>query len=166
MSPTTTRRRSGAETFSALAANAEPGSATARFVTAVSKLHARAYRASRGRVGARMGDAQVCLLTTTGRRSGQSRRTTIGCARLGEDLVLVASNSGADRHPAWYLNLRDAPHVRVRLGRTESAGIARTATGEERDRLWQMITAAAPVMDDYQRRTARELPVVVITPIG
>jgi F420H(2)-dependent quinone reductase len=150
--------------FSSLGASAAPGSRTARLVDAVSRAHARTYRASGGRLGASMGGAAVALLTTTGRRSGQLRSTAVGCLQLGDDVVVVASNGGRDAHPAWYLNLVDDPRVRVRVGRREHPAAARTAVGAERERLWAAVVAAAPVMDGYQRGTGRELPVVVLSP--
>lgn len=153
-----------AERFSSLAATAAPGSRTARLVDAVSRAHARTYRATGGRLGASMGGAAVALLTTTGRRSGQPRSTTVGCLQLGDDVVVVGSNGGRDAHPAWYLNLVDDPRVVVRVGRTERTATARTAVGTERERLWAAVVAAAPVMDGYRRRTSRVLPVVVLGP--
>ncbi|TXR52919.1 nitroreductase family deazaflavin-dependent oxidoreductase [Quadrisphaera setariae] len=150
--------------FSDLAASTAPGSRTARLVDAVSRAHARTYRASGGRLGASMGGTAVALLTTTGRRSGQPRSATVGCLRTGDEVVVVASNAGRDAHPAWYLNLLDDPRVTVRIGRAEHRATACTAVGSERQRLWAAVVAAAPVMDDYRKRTSRVLPVVVLSP--
>jgi deazaflavin-dependent oxidoreductase (nitroreductase family) len=104
------------------------------------------------------------LLTTRGRKSGLLRRTALIYGRTGDDYVVVASQGGDPRHPAWYLNLAADPTVHVQVRADEFAARARTATGEERARLWRAMTAVWPAYDDYQRKTDREIPVVVLTP--
>lgn len=105
------------------------------------------------------------LLTTRGRRSGQLRRTALIYGRAGDAYVVVASQGGAPKHPAWYLNLEADPRVHVQVGAEELDARARTATGEERAALWPELAAIWPAYEDYQRRTDREIPVVVLDPV-
>jgi deazaflavin-dependent oxidoreductase (nitroreductase family) len=102
------------------------------------------------------------LLTTRGRRSGKLRRTVLVYAQDGERYVLAASNAGADRHPAWYLNLVADPHVTVQAGARAFAATARTATAQEKPRLWELIVAMMPSYQGYQEATSRDIPVVII----
>jgi deazaflavin-dependent oxidoreductase (nitroreductase family) len=102
------------------------------------------------------------LLTTRGRRSGQLRRTALIYGRAGDAYVVVASQGGDPRHPAWYLNLEADPDVHVQVRADEFDARARTATGEERARLWREMARIWPAYDDYQGRTDREIPVVVL----
>ncbi|MEV4640463.1 nitroreductase/quinone reductase family protein [Actinoplanes sp. NPDC049548] len=104
------------------------------------------------------------LLTTRGRRSGRLRRAALVYVRDGRDFVVVASNAGADRHPAWYLNLVADPDVTVQVGRRTFRATARTATAAEKPPLWERVVAAMPSYQRYQESTAREIPVVIITP--
>jgi deazaflavin-dependent oxidoreductase (nitroreductase family) len=104
------------------------------------------------------------LLTTTGRRSGMKRRTALIYGRDNTDYVLVASNGGTPDHPAWYLNLEADPEVEVQVLDATLPATARTVTGEERERLWALMRQIWPSYDDYQTRTDREIPVVVVTP--
>ena len=106
------------------------------------------------------------LLTTRGRKSGVLRRTALIYGRDGDAYVVVASQGGRPQHPAWYLNLDADPQVHLQVGATELDARARTATGEERARLWRAMASIWPAYDDYQARTEREIPVVVLTPTG
>jgi deazaflavin-dependent oxidoreductase (nitroreductase family) len=130
----------------------------------VTAAHAAVYRASKGRVGSRIGANQVCLLTTTGRTSGQPRTTPLTLFPRGEDLVVVASNNGSDRHPAWYHNLRADPRVQVQIGGVVRPMIARTVTDEERAVIWPDIVASAKAFGGYERKTDRAIPVVLLSP--
>lgn len=109
----------------------------------------------------------VLLLTTTGRRTGRARRTVLTTPVHDDDrIVLVASYGGDDRHPAWFLNLRDAPDVTVAMeGRTRSM-TARIASDEEKGDLWLRIVAAYGGYGSYQGRTDRDIPVVILEPPG
>ncbi len=104
------------------------------------------------------------LLTTTGRRSGVKRRTALIYGRDNADYVVVASKGGAPEHPAWYLNLEADPQVEVQGLDAVVPATARTATGEERERLWALMRLIWPAYDEYQTPTEREIPVVVLTP--
>ncbi|RKF25604.1 nitroreductase family deazaflavin-dependent oxidoreductase [Micromonospora globbae] len=102
------------------------------------------------------------LLTTRGRRSGALRRTALIYGRDGDDYLVVASQGGAPRHPAWYLNLLADPRAEVQVGAERFTARARTATPEEKPRMWETMAKIWPAYDDYQARTDREIPVVVL----
>jgi deazaflavin-dependent oxidoreductase (nitroreductase family) len=106
----------------------------------------------------------VLLLTTTGRRSGKARTTPLTFFRDGRDLVVIASNGGADRAPDWSVNLRQDPRAVVQIGTDRLSVEARTATPEERERLWVGITATYAGYAAYQRKTKRRIPVLILTP--
>ena len=128
----------------------------------VGRVHRRVYEATGGRLGARLAGLDMCLLTTTGRRSRQLRTTPLSCFPRGGAVVVVASNGGQDRHPAWWLNLQRDPHGRVRVGREEWAIRAREATASERSDLWPWLVKSNPPYAKYQERTEREIPVVML----
>jgi F420H(2)-dependent quinone reductase len=124
-----------------------------------------AYRLSGGRVaGHVLGNAPICLLTTTGRRSGRQRTVPLLYVPDGDDLVVVASHGGMGSHPAWYLNLLANPSATVQVGSTTRRVRARHATTAERRRLWPTLTAAYPHFDAYQERTSRRIPVMILSP--
>ena len=104
------------------------------------------------------------LLTTTGRKSGVKRRTALIYGRDNADYVIVASKGGSDEQPAWYLNLQADPEVELQVLDAVLPVVAHTATGEERERLWALMRQTWPAYDEYQTRTDREIPVVVLTP--
>ena len=136
--------------------------ATARFWTG---LHEAAFRASNGLLFNRFFGMPVVMLTTTGRKSGQPRTTMLTSpVQDGDRIVLVASYGGDDRHPAWFLNLRDNPHVEVMMdGRTRRMR-ARIASREEKAALWPRVTASYWGYAQYQRQTARDIPLVILEP--
>lgn len=125
-------------------------------------LHRFLYTVSGGRVGSRIWGLEILLLTTTGRKSGHPRTVPLCSLRDGESFVVIASYGGLDRSPAWWLNLQSEPRATVQLGRTTHDVMAREATPIERERLWAQVTARAPGYLDYQRRTARRIPVVLL----
>jgi F420H(2)-dependent quinone reductase len=135
----------------------QPGKAIGRAVmTAMVWL----YRRSGGRVAGTMKGAPVLLLTTTGRRSGRPWTTPVIYQADGDGWVVIASNGGQPRHPAWWLNLRANPAGTIEI-RRESVPVTATAVdGAERDRLWQVMTAVYPGYDGYAARTTRRIPVV------
>lgn len=130
----------------------------------IGTCHRRLYRLSGGRLGASVRGGPVLLLTTIGRRSGRARTWPLCYLPLGDDVVVVASAASAERHPAWFRNLRARPTVRVQLGRETHTMRARVAEGAERARLWARFTERYPVCERYQQQTRRRLPVVVLTP--
>ena len=122
----------------------------------MSKTHLLVHRLSRGRLLGRVAGMPVLLLTTTGRRSGKARTTPLTFFRDGANLVVIASNGGADRPPDWSLNLQQNPRAVVKIGTDELTVQARTASSEERERLWVGITATYSGYARYQgRRRAR-----------
>ncbi len=135
-----------------------------RAIRGMSKAHLALHRLSRGRLLGRVAGMPVLLLTTTGRRSGKPRTTPLTFFRDGANLVVIASNGGADRPPDWSLNLQQNPAAEVEIGTAQLGVEARTATAEERERLWVEITATYSGYAAYQRKTARAIPVVILTP--
>ena len=130
----------------------------------VTRLHAWVYRRSGGRLLGRMGGQPVLLLQTTGRRSGQTRTTPVQYLADGDTFVVVASNAGAARPPAWYLNLRADPHVRVEVGARSVDVRAHEATGPQRAELWQRLTAVNRYLERAARKAGRDLPLLVLVP--
>ncbi len=123
------------------------------------------YRASGGRLGGRfLRGAPVMLLTTIGRRSGEPRIAPLIYLEDGDNVVTVASKGGSARHPLWYRNLQANPDVEVQIGADKRKLRARIASVEEKDRLWPRLTMIYPDYDDYQARTDRDIPVVILEP--
>ncbi|MER5989289.1 nitroreductase/quinone reductase family protein [Streptomyces sp. NPDC001787] len=120
------------------------------------------FRANGGKAGGPFEGGNLLLLTTTGARSGAERTTPLGYVRHGDTLLLVASNLGAPAHPAWYHNLLARPVVRVELGTRTFEALAVPAEGARRDELFAHAVRAEPGYGDYQERTSRVLPVVVL----
>jgi deazaflavin-dependent oxidoreductase (nitroreductase family) len=127
--------------------------------------HVRRYRETDGEVGAIWNGAPALLLTTTGRRTGQPTTTPLIYGRDGDAYVLVASQGGAPDHPGWYRNLVRTPEVELQVRADHVRGRARTASGEERERLWRAMAEIWPPYDTYATRTDREIPVVVVEPV-
>jgi deazaflavin-dependent oxidoreductase (nitroreductase family) len=128
--------------------------------------HRALYRASGGRIGAKLGSLDHLLLTTTGRRSGLPRQHPLACFRDGDDWIVVASKGGADDQPAWYLNLQAKPEVQIQQGSRRERRRARTADPAERARLWPDLVRLNPAFESYAKRTAREIPVVILESIA
>jgi deazaflavin-dependent oxidoreductase (nitroreductase family) len=103
---------------------------------------------------------RLILLTTVGARSGQQRTTPMMFHQDGGQILVVASNMGADQDPNWYRNLRADPQVAVEIGNEKYHAIARTVEGPERDRLWTILTTNYPFFADHQAQVARTIPVV------
>lgn len=125
--------------------------------------HVRRYRESGGADG-HVGAAGLkhLLLTTTGRHSGEQRTTPLIYGQDGDRYVIVASVGGADRHPAWYLNLVADPKVEVQVGADRFTANARPAGAAERPALWKLMAGLFPNYDQYQSLTKREIPVVIL----
>jgi deazaflavin-dependent oxidoreductase (nitroreductase family) len=134
---------------------------------AMNRVHRLVLRVSGGRVGGKVSGMPVLELTTTGRRSGLPRTTVLSSPyQEGSTVVLVASRGGDDRDPAWFLNLRDHPEVTVSMqGQPPQPMRAEVAGPDERARLWPLLTAAHSNYAGYQKKTAREIPVVLVRPI-
>ncbi len=125
--------------------------------------HVRVYRETAGQRGYDWRGTTILLLTTNGRNSGEPRTTPLIHRTDGDRWVVVASKGGAPAHPSWYENLQADPDATIEV-REETVPVrASTAQGEERDRLWALMSEVWPAYDDYQTRTDREIPVVVLT---
>jgi len=126
------------------------------------RLHAAVYRATDGLVGGSAGRLTNLLLTTTGRKSGERRTVPLAYVADGERFVVVASNGGADRHPAWWLNLLANPRATVQVRHLTVDVTAREATPVEHTRLWPHLKSVNPFFAQYERMTGRRIPVVVL----
>ena len=130
-------------------------------------VHTFAYRATRGAVGHRIpGLPPMLLLEHLGAKSGQRRTSPLAYVRDGEDIVLVASKGGHSRNPAWYHNLRAHPEATVQVGSERRPVRAREATASERKRLWPMAVRTYSGYREYQERTDRQIPLMVLEPRG
>lgn len=129
-------------------------------------LHTLAYRATRGVVGHRIPGirAPMLLLDHVGAKSGKRRTSPLLYIPDGDRYAIIASKGGHPRHPAWFHNLRANPEVEVQAGSRRVAVRARVATGAERERLWRRAVELYRSYADYQARTEREIPVVVLEP--
>jgi deazaflavin-dependent oxidoreductase (nitroreductase family) len=133
-------------------------------IRGLSQAHLAVHRVTGGCVLGSVAGMPVLLLTTTGRRSGKARTTPLTFFRDGTDLVVIASNGGADRPPDWSLNLQQTPRAVVQIGSDKLVVTARPASGQQRERLWVVITATYAGYARYQERTTRRIPVVLLTP--
>jgi deazaflavin-dependent oxidoreductase (nitroreductase family) len=124
--------------------------------------HVRRYEETNGEVGRVWNGAPVLVLTTTGAKTGKERKHALIYARNGDDVIVVASKGGAPEHPQWYDNLVANPDVRVQVGADRYDAVARTASPDEKARLWPLATQVWPSYDDYQQKTDRDIPVVVL----
>jgi deazaflavin-dependent oxidoreductase (nitroreductase family) len=121
------------------------------------------FRANEGRVGGNFDGAPLLLLHTTGAKSGQSRVNPVMYQADGERLAVFASKGGAPTNPDWYYNILANPHAHVEVGTDAFDVIARVAEGEERKRIWQRQKERYPGFAAYERRTSRQIPVIVLT---
>jgi deazaflavin-dependent oxidoreductase (nitroreductase family) len=128
------------------------------------KLNVPVYRLTGGRVGGRVGRAPVLLLTTTGRKSGQPRTAPVVYLADGERYVVIGSNAGNARTPAWSLNLKANPDAEVEIGRERRPVKARVTEGTERAELWRRHNEQYAGFDDYEARTDRDIAVFVLEP--
>ena len=125
-------------------------------------FHTTVYRLSRGRFLGKLRGAPVLLLTTTGRRTGARRTRPLMYLTEGEAYVIVASNNGGPRNPAWYRNLQSNPNATLEVRGRKLSVRAETAQGAERERLWAAFTGAYAFYMRYQEKTDRQIPVVVL----
>ena len=130
----------------------------------ITRLHRFVYSKSGGAIGGRLPGKRFLLLTTVGRRTGLRRVMPLLFVPHDRHFLVVASNAGDARPPAWYLNLEAQPRARVQVEGEHHEVVARRADGEERDALWPKLEAAYPPYRSYRQRTTREIPVVVLEP--
>ena len=124
--------------------------------------HVARYRATDGEEGHDWQGTQTLVLTTTGRKSGEQRDAALIYAPHGDAYAIVASKGGADAPPAWYLNLDADPDVEVQVWGDRFKAKARTASAEEKAEIWPTMTGEWPAYDEYQKKTDREIPVVLL----
>jgi F420H(2)-dependent quinone reductase len=127
--------------------------------------HAAIYRATNGIIGHRFpGSPPMLLLDHVGARSGTKRTTPLAYVSDGDDVILVASKGGYPRNPAWFHNLMANPDTSIQIGSSHRQVHAKLASPEERGRLWPKVVKAYGGYEDYQRRTDREIPLVILEP--
>ena len=124
------------------------------------------YELTDGRIGERLGPITMLLLRTRGRRTGQRRTAALLYLRDGDRYVVIGSKGGSDIPPAWLLNLEANPGVEVQVGRRRFRAHARIARGSQRTRLWNAAVRIWPSYADYQARTERQIPVVLLEPVS
>jgi deazaflavin-dependent oxidoreductase (nitroreductase family) len=127
-------------------------------------LHAGIYRLSGGKLGGSMAGTRVLLLTTTGRKSGKTFTTPLGCFEYQGGYLIVASNAGQASHPGWYFNLQNNPRVTVQVMDKEMPVTAEVLSGEARSLAWQQVISRAPNYAAYAKKTNREIPLVLLRP--
>jgi F420H(2)-dependent quinone reductase len=133
----------------------------------VLRVHEAIYKGTDGRIGHKMIGVPTLLLRTTGRRSGATRTNGLVYARDGDDYLVVPSNGGADKPPAWLHNLRANPEVEIQIGRDRQNGVARIVEPSDPDyeRLWKIVNENnRDRYYAYQKQTSRPIPVVAVTP--
>lgn len=131
------------------------------FVGAFIALNVSLYRLSGGRIMGTFGGAPILLLTTRGRKSGRSRTVPLVYIKQDASFAVVASYAGSPKHPSWYLNLVANPNVELQVGSERFGALARTASAEEKSRLWPQFVAIYPRYEDYRKRTMRDIPLVI-----
>jgi deazaflavin-dependent oxidoreductase (nitroreductase family) len=122
------------------------------------------YRLTGGKIGGSMGGSRVLLLTTTGRKSGKVHTLPLGCFDHKEGYVIVASNGGLPTNPAWYHNLKSNPHVTVQVMDKVLSVTAEELSGEARTQAWQHVITTAPSYAGYEKKTTREIPLILLRP--
>lgn len=129
------------------------------------RLNVWVYQISNGHIGSKLGIQSVLLLYSIGRKSGKKRTTTLSYYRDGENYLVVGSNWGKESHPDWYYNLVQQPRAQIQVGSTTINIEAHQAGEDEYDRLWQLVIRNNTQYIQYQQRTKRRIPIMVLTPI-
>lgn len=150
------------KTMETTARQGGPGIRTAFRLAAL--VHCALYRASGGRLGGSANGVPLALLTTRGRKSGRLHTRPVGYVTEGDTLLLVASVGGMPWNPGWYYNLRADPHVTITIGRRSRAMFAETQEGPDRERSWERVVRDYPVFERYQRKVARQIPIIRLRP--
>lgn len=135
-------------------------------IKAVSALHECWYRMTGGLIGGNVLGTPILLLTTTGSKTGRRHTTPLVYLEDGDSLVVIASNGGNPKHPAWWSNLKRDPQGEVQVGPRRMAVLAEEAQGQERERLWQAAVDLYSGYAGYQESTDRRIPVVLLRPAG
>ena len=129
-------------------------------------IHIFLFRISGSKIGNRIARLDVLLLTTKGSKTGKPRTIPLGYLEDNSDYVIIASSGGSEKHPAWFFNLKSNPQVTIEVKGKAMQAIAEPAVAENRKRLWSKLIEVAPLYERYQRRTAREIPLVLLHPIS
>ena len=129
------------------------------------RAHIKEFVESDGKKGSVWLGAPALLLVTRGRKTGKLHRTGLIYGRDGKNYLLVASAGGAPKHPLWYLNLVQNPEVELQVGADRIEGRARTASNEEKPRLWKIMAGLFPRYNEYQAKTSREIPLIIVEPV-
>lgn len=136
------------------------------FTRGVTLLHKELFRRTGGKIGGQVGKTTMMLLTTTGRKSGEPRTTPLNCISDGDRYLAVASYGGDDRDPQWFKNLQANPEATIQVGADTIPVTASVATPEEKKTLWPKVVSAYKGYEGYQRKTDRDIPVVILTPLA
>jgi deazaflavin-dependent oxidoreductase (nitroreductase family) len=150
--------------LSTASAPPKPGSVAFKVWKGFTKANIWVYRKSGGRFLGQFDKAPLCILHHRGAKSGQARETPLTYLPDGDRVVLIASYGGAPKSPAWFHNLMAKPDIEIERGGTREPMTARKADAAERTELWPRITDMYPGYGDYQKRTSREIPVVICAP--
>jgi deazaflavin-dependent oxidoreductase (nitroreductase family) len=129
------------------------------------RKHVEGYVETAGKKGHKWNGVRALLLTTRGRDTGKLRRTALIYGEDKGNYIVVASRGGHPEHPNWFLNLSADPNVRVQVAEHEFEATASEATGAQRQRLWALMAEIWPEYENYQKRTERRIPVVVLKPV-
>jgi deazaflavin-dependent oxidoreductase (nitroreductase family) len=143
---------------------AQPGMRPGVDYSLLNESHVAAYLETNGEKGGVWNGATAVLVTTKGRKSGEKRTIAIIGKQVGDNFVIIASKGGSPVHPLWYLNIQADPNVEIQYLGDKWEAIARTAESPEREQLWAEACTQWPAFNDYQARTDRRIPVVVIEP--
>ena len=123
------------------------------------------YTVSGGRIGGKMGQVPVLLLTTTGRKTGKQRTLPLVYIMDGSAYVITASAGGAAKHPGWFFNIRSNPQATIQVKDKHITVTAEIAGPEKKPELWARLVEGAPNFAEYQKRTSREIPMVILHPV-
>ena len=129
------------------------------------KLAVFLYNVSGGRIGGKMGKMPVLLLTTTGRKTGKQRTLPLMYIMDGPAYVITASAGGAEKHPGWFFNIRSSQQATIQVKDTQIQVTAEIAGPEKKSELWARLVAIAPNFAGYQKRTSRDIPMVILRPV-
>ena len=130
------------------------------------KAHMVFYRCTGGTIGGRLFGNSVLLLTTIGRKTGKPRTSPLIYHKDGSDWIVMAGNAGARNHPSWWLNLQSQPEAKIQFMAKKIRVAAHKATPQEKEKLWPEFIRSHPNYTEYQKKTTREIPVVILRPMG
>jgi deazaflavin-dependent oxidoreductase (nitroreductase family) len=139
-----------------------PSKLSVALQNAFTSIHTFVYAGTNGAIGGRMMNCPVLLLTTKGRKTNKQRTVPLLYLADGKDIVLVASNGGATRHPTWWLNLQSNPAAQIQVGGIKRRVRAEKANADEKQRLWPLLVSMYPGYKEYQEKTSRDIPVVIL----